>query len=294
MKLRINIIGAGKLGQTLGYLFSHLGLATISGIHNTTIESSQRAIKFIGEGQPYSDIKNMPFADINLITTPDDLILEKCLALCSNTNLGAGSIFMHCSGSLTSDVLRAAKTKNCYVASIHPASAFADPVYAVQHFKGTFCTMEGDAEALNVLEPLFGEIGGVVCKINKKNKMLYHIGCVFAANYVVTLASQANTLFMEAGINQETSSHIVLALMKQALANLEKLKTPSLALTGPIQRGDLATIQSHLQALTHHQQKTLYALLGEKTVPITEHDSHLKTSLMDLFSFSKKNEKVYP
>jgi predicted short-subunit dehydrogenase-like oxidoreductase (DUF2520 family) len=285
MKLRINIIGAGKVGQALGYLFSHAGCATVIGIHNTTMASAQLAIKFIGEGEYYSDIKSLPSANVYLITTPDDLILETCLELCSNAQLRAGSIFLHCSGALTSDVLCAAKLKNCHIASIHPAFAFSEQ--AVQDFKGTFCAMEGDEAALCVLGPLFGEIGGVVCKINKKNKMLYHIGCVFAANYLVTLASQASSLFMEAGMDDEMSYHILLGLMRQALANLAQLKTPSLALTGPLARGDVSTIQSHIQALSGHKQKDLYALLGEKTLQITEHDSGLKDMLMDLFLAEK-------
>ncbi len=68
----INIIGAGKLGATLGYLFSKVSSVKIGAIYNTSSKSSEKAIKFIGQGTYYSDIALIPPADLTLISTPDD------------------------------------------------------------------------------------------------------------------------------------------------------------------------------------------------------------------------------
>lgn len=294
MRLRVNIIGAGKLGQTLGYLFSQSGLATIVGIHNTNIKSAERALQFIGQGQCYTSIQALPEADVYLVTTPDDVILEKCLELCAKASLQVGNILVHCSGTLTSDTLAAAKTKHCYVASVHPASTFAHPPYAVQHFSGTLCTMEGDSSALEVLVPLFTQLGGIILKINKKNKMLYHMGSVFSSNYLVTLASQANALFLESGMDEATAFKLVLSFMQQTLTNLSQLNSFNLALTGPIQRGDLATIRAHLQTLTNHPLQAMYTLLGEKTLNIVDHDMKIKAKLNALFKNEQKEEASAP
>lgn len=281
--LRLNLIGAGQLGQALGYLFVKTGQVHLRGVHTTSSHTAQAAITFMGAGTYCSDLKMMPQADVYFITTPDRYILDSCFKLCASDQLQPGSIFVHCSGALGAEVLALAKEKKGYIASVHPARSFADPMQSVQQFDGTYCAMEGDTEALAVLEPLLTSIGAQVFKINQKHKSRYHAAMVFASNYLVTLAQQANMLMGEAEIDQDTSMNLIASLMKNTLSNLATLKTPHSALTGPVQRGDVSTIQSHLAVLAEPQQLDLYRSLGQATVHMTNHDEQTKAVLGDLF-----------
>lgn len=271
--MRINIIGAGKLGKTIAYLLTKNQLAQIVGVFNTTAQSTWDAVKFIGAGHYCPSIDTLPHADITFITTPDACLLDVCKIYAHNKHLKPGDIIIHCSGVYSSEVLAILKNKGCYTASIHPMHSFANPAWSITNYQGTYCAMEGDEEALSILKPLFDAIGSITYIINKEKKALYHTAGVFASNYLITLAQQALNCLQNAGVEQDMAFNITTALMQNTLLNLKQAGSPSLALTGPIQRGDTATFQLHMHALTAPLQKKLYALLGQATVPLASIDA---------------------
>lgn len=279
--MNINIIGAGKVGQTLGHLFVKHQLARIQYVFNTSRQHATDAIKWIGEGIYHADIQTMPHAKITLITTPDDFIETICLALSHNKRLKPGDIIVHCSGVLSSDVLVSAQKRGCYIASVHPLRSFAELTLSAEQYPGTYCVMEGDREALLVLEPLFKAIGSKTYPIQKSQKALYHAGAVFAANYVVTLAKLATDCFEQAGIEPEIAKQVTLTLMQSVFENLQT-KSPEQALTGPIKRRDLMSIQKHLEHLSD-SQRAIYQALGNETLSITTHDDETLKKLKLIF-----------
>ena len=74
--MRVNIIGAGRLGQTLAKLITLYKVGTIQAVYNQTVSSAQHAITFIGQGLPCHNMEALPPAEVTLITTPDDLISD--------------------------------------------------------------------------------------------------------------------------------------------------------------------------------------------------------------------------
>lgn len=278
MTYLVNIIGAGHLGKTLGRLLAQQeSLIKIAGICNSSKTSTLAALKFIGSGA-YYPILEMPPADITLIATPDDCLLETCAELAKNPSLKEGSIVMHCSGSLSSEVLNAVKEKSCLIASVHPMRSFAKPELSVEDYEGTYCAIEGDAQAILILKSLFEKIGSITYEIDKRKKSSYHAAGVFASNYVVTLAQQALTCLEEAGVENDIAMHVITTLMKSSVSNLEQTLSPTESLTGPLKRGDIATIKKHMDALTG-EQKDLYALLGKATLELTQHGLDVKKSI---------------
>lgn len=271
MTLLINIIGAGNLGKTIGHLLLKHQLVTISGICNTSKISTDAAIQFIGDGTYYSSISQLPPADITLITTPDDLIKNTCDELSKNPFLKRGSTIIHCSGSLTSDILNSVSELGCFIASIHPMRSFAKPKLSIEQYSGTYCAMEGHDNAIHILKPLFEKIGSITYQIDKTKKSSYHAAGVFSSNYLVTLAQQALSCMNDAGVETEIAMHIITNLMKGSVANLEKTLSPKLSLTGPLQRGDVLTLKKHMDALDD-EKRELYASLGKATLPLTSHE----------------------
>jgi len=279
----INLIGAGNLGKTLGYLFAKSGKYQIGAICNRSIRSAKAASRFIGAGGYVSTLSDLPAADVTLITTPDALITEISINLVSSSNLKYASTIIHCSGALSSDALIAVKKKNCYIASVHPMRSFADPKTCIDQYAGTYCALEGDAEIIHLATKLFQDIGSITYEICKTKKVSYHTAGVFASNYLVTLAQQALNCLENAGVEKTMAMNVITSIMKGTVLNLESTLSPQASLTGPIKRGDLAIIEKHLNHLDPPQQK-LYATLGMATLPIVCLDKKINKKLSQILN----------
>ncbi len=288
MALVVNIIGAGNLGKTIGHLLVKHQLVKIGAICNRSEKSSLNAIKFIGQGKYCPLIEELAPADITFITTPDDLISGICEKLSENRFIKKASIVLHCSGSISSEALLSMKAKGCYIASVHPMISFATPELSVEQYKGTFCAVEGDEEALPQLRDLFNSIGSMTYDIAKVKKSSYHAAGVFASNYVVTLAQQALSCMRAAGVEDERAMRVITNIMQSTVSNLEKTLSPEQSLTGPIKRGDVTTLTKHLDSLADLEQKELYATLGKATMNLTDHNSQKKDLMSRALSFRGK------
>lgn len=285
--ITFNIIGTGKVGKTIGKLMVQHNLAKLLGVLNRNLLHSEDALQFIGEGKAYSTLSDLPPADLFLITTADEAIESTCENL--SKSITPQSIVIHCSGSLSSDVLLSAKQQHCYIASIHPMHSFNDPKHSVKHYTGTYCAVEGDPEALHLIIPLLQNIGSITYTINKDKKSLYHAGGVFASNYLMTIAEEASSCFQKAGIEKETAIKITLHLMQNTLSNLEKTRSTAEALTGPIQRGESKIIENHLAAFDDDVQKKLYTILGQQTLELTQHAESKRKILQNILDAASIN-----
>lgn len=286
MKSTINIIGAGNLGKTIGKLIFTHDVGFIQEICNTSTKSGIEAASFIGQGEVKTISELLP-ADITFITTPDDQIELCCQQLSKSSKLKKNSIVVHCSGSLSSEVLKTVREKGCFVASVHPMRSFAKPDISFKQYSGTYCAIEGDYEATNVLEELFTKIGSVVYAINKDKKSAYHAAGVFASNYLVTLCQNSLLCLKDAGVENDMSMKIIASLMQSTLNNLETTLSPDKSLTGPIKRGDINTITKHLSALPE-PLSNLYKTLGLATLNIAHLSEDVEKKIAELLSPKEK------
>lgn len=284
----LNIIGAGRCGKALGLLLKYTQKVHIQGICNQHQQSSQASIDLIGEGKAFKRISDLPPADLTLISVPDDAI-EKCaVELSLSPHVQPTGIVFHCSGSLTSDVLLHLKHKGYSTASIHPLRSFADSSKSVAFFSGCYCALEGDMDACEILQSLFFEMGAHVFPLNPSHKKRYHAGAVFASNYLVTLAKTTQSLMVDCGIDEDSSKHMILSLMSSCLENIKNHDTIEESLTGPIRRGDIETLKSHLGVLTDASVDNLYRALGMETLKITDLDKNTKHQIKNILL--KKSE----
>ena len=146
MATTLNIIGAGKLGRSLGRLWQQSGSFVIGSVMNRSRDSAEQACSFIGAGRPCTEISALQPATTWLIATPDDHIASTCEHLAGSGLLAPGSVVFHCSGALPAAMLAPASTGGASIASIHPIRSFALPIRELQDFAGTWCGAEGVAE----------------------------------------------------------------------------------------------------------------------------------------------------
>jgi predicted short-subunit dehydrogenase-like oxidoreductase (DUF2520 family) len=247
--LTLSIVGAGRLGRTLGRLWQRIGVVTLQDVLNRSPASSSDAAAFIGGGHAIADFAHLQAADLWLIAVPDDQIAGCCDRLAQSGKLTADSIVFHCSGALTSAVLKSAQDTGAAIASIHPIRSFAEPATLAENFNGTWCGVEGDAHALAMLTPLFTAIGAQFVAIDPAHKTLYHAAAVFACNYLVTLQDIAQAAYAQAGIAPELGAKLLEPLVRETVDNVFRVG-PAAALTGPIARGDTATVERQQNAIT--------------------------------------------
>ena len=246
--LSLNIIGAGKVGRVLGRLFAQHQAFQIQQIACRSGLSASQAAAFIGAGFAISDYTKLAPADLTMLSVPDDQIASVCQDLAARGLFKSTSIVFHCSGAKASAELIAASATGAAVASLHPVCSFADPTQLITHFAGTICSLEGDAIAMQVLNSALLAIQAKVIQINTANKLLYHAGSVFASNYLVSLMETAMQTYQAAGIPADMAKAMAEPLARQSLDNVFKLGSIA-ALTGPIARGDMATVEKQAEVV---------------------------------------------
>jgi len=240
-RLTLNIIGCGKLGKTLGRLWTDKGFFTVQDVLNRDAEHGAAAIAFMGAGRAIQSYRDLRAADVTLIGAIDDQIGDCCERLTESGVLGPTSIVFHCSGALPGSILEPAAKHGSSIASAHPVASFAEPAQMIGRFTGIWCAMEGDPVAVALLKDAFTSIGAVPVEIDGQAKTLYHAAAVFASNYVITLLDVAANLYEHAGIDRTTAYAMMRPLVEGSTDNVFRLGTAQ-ALTGPVARGDAATV----------------------------------------------------
>jgi len=117
-------------------------------------------------------------------------------------------------------------------------------------------------------EALARDLGLRPFHIPSKAKAIYHVSAVFASNYFVVVEAVAQRLLRHAGLSDAEAWLALRPLVEGTLENLRR-QEPMTALTGPVARGDAATVRRHLEALTH-DDAVLYRALGRAALELAQ------------------------
>ena len=268
--MRMVFIGAGPVGLTMARLFYNVGHKIVYFLSRNE-KNRQKAKDFshaLKTGQSFSEVDED--FDVLFISTPDDTIGEIAERIATQIKNKVNFYAGHFSGSVPSYVLQPLKNKGCRIGSLHPLQTFVSPEEAVNSFAGTYICVEGDNEAVNLFSRLATEIGGCPFSISTDKKPLYHAAAVIACNYLVALINDAQRLLQKIGISKKSAEKMLLPLIKATVKNIETVGIPE-ALTGPIARGDVATLLSHIENIKEKTPEflALYVILGLKTIEVS-------------------------
>lgn len=263
---RFAIIGAGMLGRTLAAALHRHGL-TVAAVASRRLAAAQDAAVLAGCDLATTDpAEAARRADVVVVSVPDDAIAAVCGRVAAGGGFAAGDIAVHLSGALGSDALDAARACGAAALAFHPAQTFArvDPAL----FEGIVVSLEGDEAAVAVGRALAERLGAQPVAMRPEDKVLYHAALCVASNYAVTLADAGVALLEEAGFG-DAAVPTLLPLLRTILGNLGRVGTAR-ALTGPISRGDLATLRAHLAELGARTPDLipLYRIVGLRTIDL--------------------------
>jgi predicted short-subunit dehydrogenase-like oxidoreductase (DUF2520 family) len=201
-----------------------------------------------------------------LLAVPDQSITPLAAELADLGTVGPEHTVLHLSGLLDRSALRPLEGKAGGLGSFHPLQAIADPGQAADRWRGAYAAIEGDPAARMAGLALAERLELIPFEIQAEAKPAYHAAATLLSNYVVTLLRTAETIATRAGIAPSLASVMYATLLEGTAANLDT-RPPAEALTGPIVRGDVVTVRSHLAALAGAERR-LYAELGLATVPL--------------------------
>ncbi|NJL92516.1 MAG: DUF2520 domain-containing protein [Anaerolineae bacterium] len=268
-------LGAGRVATALGLAWQARGY-TITAVGSRNPASARRLAE-----QLACRVEPFPQADLVFLSVPDDQIAAVARAWLGNNGQGA---LIHTSG-VHSLALFPNISQNQF-GTFHPAYPFG-PQTRLTGEEGLLIGIEAtSAELSQMLEGVALDLGGRPVFLPADAKARYHLAAVVASNYLVTLFEFARSLYAQVGVPAELNTATVLTLMQGALQNLV-VYPPAQALTGPIARGDLATLHLHLAALEQTPWLALYCQLGLHTVDLApdlqpEQRQQIKTLLTRL------------
>lgn len=264
-KLKIGFIGAGTVGTALAVRLSRRGYDIVA-VSSRSLSSAQRFAEMVGNVTVYASPQEVAdHAGLVFITTPDDVIS----VVIDLVRWHQGQYVAHCSGADSLDVLEPARMVGAIVGSFHPLQTFAGIQKAIDNLPGSTFALEAEGVLLDILKEMALALEGRWIKLGAGDKAAYHTAAVMTSNYLVTLVKLATDLWGTFGIPRDQAIQALLPLLKGTLNNIENLSVPN-ALTGPIARGDIGTVQIHLNTLKETAPAILpvYCQLGLQTIPV--------------------------
>ncbi|WP_300548315.1 DUF2520 domain-containing protein [Roseovarius sp.] len=271
-KLKVNLVGAGRVGQTLLGLLKTLPGYAIQDVLSFRYTSAQDAVQFAGAGRAVATYTELKPADLWILTVPDTQI-SAVAAEIAKVFKGRGvdeplPVAFHCSGFFAADQLAPLDDLGWRLASVHPVLTFTDPATSVKRFKGTYCGVEGDGTALGLVEGLLKEIGGIAFHIKSDSKSLYHAAAVISNNFTVVLQAIAREAWAAAGVPDDIAKQLNITLLEATCENVAA-HGPLAALSGPAARGDTFVVTQEGRDVTrwHPAAGVIYnelSLLAQK------------------------------
>jgi predicted short-subunit dehydrogenase-like oxidoreductase (DUF2520 family) len=188
-------------------------------------------------------------ADLALLAVPDDVLPGLVRGLAAAGSFRPGQIVVHTSGSHGIALLAPAAEHGVLPLALHPVMTFTGRTEDVARLAGCSVGVTATADdeaAWSVGEALVVEMGSEPVRIGEEVRPLYHAALAHGANHLVTLVRDCVDTLENAGISP--ADRLIAPLLSAALDN--SLRHGDRALTGPVARGDVETVRTHLRELT--------------------------------------------
>jgi predicted short-subunit dehydrogenase-like oxidoreductase (DUF2520 family) len=272
------IMGAGVVGTALAARLVRAGVP-VAGLHGRQHDLSDAASAVSGVLASTGEIPPiLSESDVVIISVRDERIPEVAERLVREKRLRKEQVLLHTSGAIAAaQALAVARSQVRAVGTLHPLVSFADARVAVEELRSVAFGIEGDEAAKAVAGRLVRSLGARAVFLDAENLPLYHVGAVIAANYVVALADVARGLLVKAGVPEAQALPALIPLLSSVVQNLSRVGLPG-ALTGPVERGDVSSVEQHLRILEARAPEVLdlYRLLGREVLRLAGEKSELE------------------
>ena len=267
----VALVGPGRAGTAVAIALAAAGHAIVAVAGRELAAPSTRAVATRFGAETRTVAAAGAGADLVILAVPDAM-LEPVAAEVA-PGLAPGALVVHLAGSRGLDALAAIRTARPDVAvgAMHPLQTFAEPDSGAAVLAGSWAAVAGPASVTD----LAIELGLIPFVVADEDRARYHAAAAIASNHLVALLAQVERVAAEAGV----PGVAFLPLARAALANVEAFG-PAAALTGPVARGDVATVERHLDALGA-TDRTLYRALAREALRLSGRDDADLASYLD-------------
>lgn len=238
----VALIGAGIVGTAVALLLQKAGY-TIVAVGWSGRASSGRAGQLLGA--PVCAPGSMPKTDVLLLGVPDHSIGRTASDAVSQ--LSSETLVVHFAGALGAGVLDAVRASGGHPCALHPVQSCPDIDSAVRWLPGSAwgvtCAPEIEVRA----NELVSAAAGRPVRVAEEHRPLWHAAAATVANGTTALLAAGESMLAAIGI--ESPPDVLGPLATGTVANAAGPGNAAGRITGPVARGDLATIRRHLDAL---------------------------------------------
>ena len=246
------VLGAGRAGLSLGVALQAAGVRVVAVHGRRALHDAPGAVARLPHTHGPLPEDALTAASVVLVAVRDAQ-LDDALRELDRPALRAGTVVLHASGARTPEAAAPLRARGAAVGTFHPLLPLAAPAHGAERLRGAWIGLDGDVAAVAAGERLAAALGARTLHIPAGAKGAYHAAAVIASNLPVALAVLASGLLRGQGVPAEAADGAVRSLLATAVANLHDVPLDAeggaRALTGPLARGDVATVALHLAAL---------------------------------------------
>jgi predicted short-subunit dehydrogenase-like oxidoreductase (DUF2520 family) len=256
------VVSAGRVGATLGAALARAGhdIVAAGGVSEQSRARAERLLP----GVPLLPADEVvALADFVLLAVPDDVLRSLIAGLAQTGAWRPGQLVAHTSGAQGIGVLDPAAARGVLALALHPVMTFTGRPEDLDRLDGVPFGVTAPDDLRPVAESLVVEMGGEPVWVPEAARALYHASLTIASNHLVTLVNDALGLLAGAGVAEP--ARLAAPLLSASLDNV--LRLGDAALTGPVVRGDVATVAAHVATLTQAAPEVLpsYIAMARRT-----------------------------
>ncbi len=274
--LKIGLIGAGRVGIALSRALQNHGHSIVAA-HAVSEKSKQRVLEFL----PATDLQSIENLIANvqtvLFAVPDDVLPDLVRGIAQTIGFKKHQFVIHTSGRFGIDVLAAATAQGAIPMAIHPAMTFTGAPNDVDRIIGCPFAITTNDELLPIAAALVLNMGGREYVVAEEDRSIYHAALSHAANHSSVVVNQSKEILQKIGI--ENPGLFLSPLVNAAIENSLTMGIDSL--TGPIVRGDVETVRSHILALKESESLETYRSIAIATVSSLRKSGKLSPSVAE-------------
>ena len=280
--LTFSLVGPGRVGTSLACWLVELGGSLVTVAGRSGIAAGDLATRLGGDTAEVQNLRSEN-EDLLLIAVTDAALAGVAATLARHPQ---AKVALHTSGHQSATVLQPLGRQGTATGTLHPLKAFPDILPAASAAAGSVFAVDGDAEAQQMARRLVTAWSGEAVEIPAASRPLYHLAASLAAGGVVTLLATACDLARDAGL-PEAVGRGYLELARGALDQTQGLADPAAAITGPVARGDLETVETQLGRLQEDdpERAALVAALARETLRHRRRRGELDSTQEALESF---------
>ena len=244
-RLRVGVVGPGRVGSALGAALARAGHDVVA-VSAVSAQSRRRAETMLPGARILPPDELVADVELVILAVPDDALRPLVAGLADTGAWRPGQLVAHTSGAMGIGVLDPAAARGVFALALHPVMTFAGRPEDLDRLDGAAFGVTAEEQLRPVAESLVLEMGGEPVWVPESARPLYHAALTIGSNHLVTVVNDALSLLDVAGV--EKSARLLAPLVSAALDNTLRLRDG--ALTGPVSRGDVATLSTHLRTLS--------------------------------------------